>query len=210
MDAATSSRPGSAKRSSVRLRHAVTILVLLLGATACDDALDLVMGSEEDAPQAEETAQGSTAEEPTEMESSAEAAPSEVPEEQAEGDAGTGNDRVLPAEFPAAFPLPDEYMIVRMEVGEFEEVGLAMALNIAIDGTVEEWSAFYDEALPAEFNDVHVRDDIQDNPWHFHGHGFDRAVLYVSNNLGIPDMDGNDSSHLPVMLFISFDERETD
>ena len=206
MTAITSSpRRRSSGRSTWRLRHAATVLVLVLGASACDDALDLVMGSEDEAPPADTTTQETTG-----TEDAAEATAPEPAEEHPDGDSGTGNERVLPAGFPAAFPLPDEYMIVRMEVGEYEEVGLAMAFNIAIDGTVEEWSTYYDEALRAEFNDVQVRDDIQDDPWHFHGHGFEKAILYVSNNLGIPDMDGNDSSHLPVMLTISFDERASD
>lgn len=206
----TSQRRRSTGRSSCRLRHAITVLVLLLGATACADALDLVMGAEDETPQAEGTTQEPSGTEGPAEATAPEATAPEPAEEQTGGDSGTGNERVLPAEFPEAFPLPDEYMIVRMEVGEYEEVGLAMAFNIATDGTVEEWSEFYDEALRAEFNDVQVRDDLQDDPWQFQGHGFENAWLYVSGNLGIPDMEGNDSSHLPVMLTISFDERLPD
>ena len=175
-------------------RVAVPLLALLLLAAACDDD-DI-----DDVDSATEVSEESATDETETVEEVDEAELQEQLEE------STAGGLALPEGFPDAFPLPDEYMIVRMNVGTYDPVGLSIAANIAIDGDVDEMAEFYDEALRSEFDDVQVLEEIQDTPWRFSGHGFELGSLYVSSNFGMTDPQGNDSSHLPVMLTIVFEE----
>lgn len=132
--------------------------------------------------------------------------PTEEAELQEQPNQSTAEGLVLPEGFPDAFPLPDEYMVVRRSVGTYDTSGLSIEINIAVDGDVEEITEFYDEALRTEFDDVEFLKNIDYTPWHFSGHGFERGTLYVSSNSGLLDRYGHDSSHLPVMLSIVLNE----
>ena len=136
-------------------------------------------------------------------------------EEQAEevlgGEADESVDAVsghsLPETLPDALLLPDDYVIVRNDSGEYDDVGVSIGLNIAVDGTEDEWAASYDEALRASFDDVQQDEDADSRFWRFSGHGFEVATVYVGENHGYLDQGDVDTTDLPVMLTIIMSER---
>jgi hypothetical protein len=122
--------------------------------------------------------------------------------------ANTGSSMSLPETFPAAIPLPDDYIVVRNDSRQGGSHGTEIGLNIAMPGTIEEWLTTYGAALDQHFEDVELTEDPSSRSWRFsfHGQGFEVGNLYLNQNRGYLDRGDIDSSHLPVMLTVGLSE----
>ena len=173
---------------TLRIRDAVPILVLAFATTGCGEA-----GHSSEA-----------VEEPSPGEGFADAAPAESAGEQQANVNDRGARQSLPEWFPEAFPLPDEYLIVRMTAGQYDPVGSSIVATIAIGGTPEAQRDYYHEALGAEFEDVRMEDDVL----RFSGHGFELGTVRLRENRGETNMTNTiDSSDFPVVLDLMLQER---
>jgi len=113
----------------------------------------------------------------------------------------------LPEGFPEQIPLPRDYIVVRDSSRTTEETGREISLNIALPGSLEEWTPTYQSALKDAFQAVEFRESNDSLQWRFHGHGFEYAVLYLNDNQGYLDRGAIDSSHLPVMMTLNMMEQ---
>ena len=133
-------------------------------------------------------------------------------EESSDNDS-TSDELALPDDFPDDFPLPEGYMIVRVSEGDLDSMGRYIEVNIAVDGSVEESIDYFDEALRNVYGEVEANPaegSFDSHSFEFRpGGGFEVGRLLVDENDGSLDMGDNDSSDLPVLLFIGLEERES-
>ena len=180
-----------------RARSALLATALILG--ACGD------GDQDAGADGADTDAAAAAEDPDLAELAEQA------EEVLDGDPDESVDAVsghsLPETLPEALLIPDDHVIVRNDSGEYDDVGVSIGLNIAVDGTEDEWAEAYDESLRASFDDVERDEDADSQFWRFSGHGFETATVYVGENQGYLDQGDVDTTDLPVMLTIMMSER---
>lgn len=126
----------------------------------------------------------------------------ESPSKSTKASNATHSSPALPDFFPDKIPLPDDHVIVRDSSRMTDELGREIELNIALPGSLEEWTETYQSALREAFQDVEFRESRGSLQWRFHGQGFEYGALYISENQGHLDRGSTDSSHLPIMLSI--------